>query len=509
MIIMIIVFLSFASVVSYSLMTMNQNTLVSSEISLQNEELKAIKKRLVSSAIAIQGINDYALPYGQEGLSNEQHLLPSTLNVSLKNQNAKYYQYCPFVSYNALANDNIVSEGQSSTYKVEMIKVNNVDYVLGSTVSIYPEVAAFIISPDKNNTLSKCTDIKYNSNENVYYLLNGKVETIYKTDIAAFNETQDRADKIQTLSINQENYVQMFEIIENDMSNKSYNILLEEDITITTNFALLRNPFTESKLKIDMNGYVIKGSKTILLENFDVYIHNGNLSIENSVASFTFNNSQVSASNVQIGRLELVDSTFSVNGKIVINGKNSTSNEVLKLDNSSFISRSDLDLYGRTSSSNTFFTLFNSSLSLYSGEVFLSDNATSTIGYIDSSSKVDLNNSKLKIDRASGEGFELYGVLNTSNNSSIELSNSSIKNLIKSFGGELNLNDTEMFKSGDKPVSTAIVEETGFKFVSGNAVIYHNSNCWVGDSFVNLDSTITAIISSTDKPNNASSWQCL
>ncbi|MCK8072430.1 hypothetical protein [Vibrio sp. 1CM23M] len=489
---------------------MNQNLIITSEVSIENKELQILKKALIASAIPIQGVHAYAMPYGQEGVASGQHLLPSNLKVNLKNRNSQYYQYCPFVLHNATANENFVSENLNDRYRVNLISVNNVEYVVESTVSSYPEVSAFIISPDNKNVLSKCTDVKYDSNENVYYILDGKVETILKTEISDFNEDYDLTNKILTLTINQTNYKEMFEIVEHDMSNKSYNLILEEDITLASSFTFLRNPFMKSKIKMDMNGNVLNGGYTLLFENFEVYLYNGGTRIANNVAAFSFINSEINTDTVQIGKLELTNSEFNINGNTIFNGRNALQSEsILNLYNSQISATDDFQIHGRTNLSNSFISLNKSDLSISNSEITFNQSADTTIGYIDSSSVVNINNSNLTIQNSTGMGFELYGTWNSSNNSSIEVSNSKIENLIIGYGGELNINDTSLLKIKDKTQSSTIKEETGFKYLSGNAEIFNNGDCWDGDIFNNFDSTSNEVISKTDKSTNSSIWQCL
>lgn len=557
MIIMLIVFLSFASIISYSVMTMNQNLIATGSIETTNNELRNIKQVLISEAKPILSSVDYALPYGTDDSVNDRHTLPSHLNLPLKNQKGYFYQYCPYGLVDGTSKTKNITQNDGSTYSVATTEINSVDYVTHSenahSLSGAPEVLAFILSTQSDEELN-CQDVLYSSNENTFYSNNAKVVAITKSEVEQYNRLNNLSGVTDTLILTTSNFDNIFSMIENDVSNKSYEIVLERDLSLSGNYNFLRAPNKKSTIFFDLGSYELSGNLTFNMSNIDLNIkgsandingnvyfpqikltdsnayfessniggitlNNSKITIDNAFlenigvqSNFSFFNSEINIRNNSIinygsinsrnAALELKNSTLTIekNSTLTINKANGTLDSLIKLENSEF------DIYGSLLENNT-----------------KSTRSSKNVILIDHRSSLYLNGGVINVKgnlSSNGEAILLKGKLSTSGeSSSIRATNSNnLDNLILVKGGELLLENVSIGQnSGVLNVTIKEDDSTnnlrGIAKIIGNANIYRGTNgCFEGEIFkksYTIDNSYKNEDSGSDsEDNNLSNYIC-
>lgn len=555
-IVMIMLFLSFFVVVAYNMMSVNHNLSVSSQMETLDHDLKTITTQLIQEAKPIVSANEYALPYGVNDAANNEHTLPTNLGIPLKNIKGHNYQYCPYGAVGSTYT-NIVSQNDGASYGVENTIVDGISYTTYSeqkVISGAPEVQAFIISKFESAVVS-CDDVQYDANTASFYLMNAKVSAITKSEVQNYYALQDLSGVIETLTVDSSNSNDLFTLISNDQSNKSYEINLTEDLSLTSSHTIERRKNKSANISINLNGHAISGSNPLEFKNIQLEV---------------FSDSTVSSS-AQLTDFNLVD-TDAVFDNVLIGGIEATSSDIL-LEDTEIVSKTNLSfdainsnvvvrgINGIKSSApdniNSAFNLLGSKATIENGAVLnievdgsksdhvvaLQSSKMNVFGdikevstsntvlyypiYIDSSSNMYFNGGTLEVLGYMATLNNEYPVIMVKGLLSSDGRNNSIQatkagrlyHFIGIKGGELNLAHMEI--GANKVLGTGytlkelsyVSDDKGVKAVSGDSnVIVHglSGRCWQGDVFRNVDgSTATASAgSNTDKINNLSDFTC-
>ena len=410
-IVVIMLFLSFFVVVSHNVMSVNHNLTISTTNDDINNEVRLIKSKLVSLSIPIVDSQEYALPYGVS-YSNE-HRLPENAGLPLKNIKGYYYHYCPYGVVDGTIKTESVIQNDGSTYSVANTLIDGVKYVTHSEpafsdVSI-PKVAAFIISKFESATVS-CSDIEYEPNTNTFYLMNAKVVAITDDELQLYNRS-DLSSTTLELGIDNESVSSIFQTLENDQSNRNYNLKLKESVILTEPVYMDRE--TTTNVSIDLNGFVFEGN-ALSFNNVNINIYSPLLNESQNGVDLTINNANVDLNNVSFGKLSLTNATAyienaftSIDSQVQINSINSSINIQDQLQYKSGVSFTSL------------FNLVGSKL-LVNGDIddLSSSGAGSQLVIIDSGSSMHLNDSRIHLSNSMGVGanvFHVKGRLTTSN----------------------------------------------------------------------------------------------
>ncbi|EMI4513197.1 hypothetical protein V6560_000686 [Vibrio parahaemolyticus] len=442
-IVMIMIFLSFSIVVSYNLMSVNHNLVISADIEQMDQELRVIKQKIIKSAIPILSSNQFALPFGQS-LSNE-HRLPENLGIPLINNKGHYYQYCPYgLDDDGSSMTAKVYQNDGSFYEAETTEINGVEYAVKSNsppVNVgAPNVAAFVISKFESAKVS-CSDIKYDSDSNAFYLTTAKVLAITTDEIQAHNEL-DLSDTSFSLNLDNESASTILSVIENDTSNRSYVLMLNENVSLTQDHLINRDSRTD--ISLNLNGYSLS-NQTLEFDNVDLDIYSNSLKLNPSATHIEANNSDLRLIKVSFGGLTASNSEVYAEDTFT----NVQFAHHINLVNSRLTLSDKLQF----NVSNSFTSLFN----LVGSELLVNADikektATSkgdSIFKIDTGSKVHLHQASLTIFNAMASGSNIVDVkgkfTTSSSGNTFTMSNTAnVQNIINVDGGELHL---DSFKS--------------------------------------------------------------
>lgn len=570
-IIMIIVLISFVSIISFSIISFNHNLSINNDAMALDNELTIIKQTLISHAKPILSSTDYALPYGTDIPENGNHQLPSGLGIPLINKKGLSIQYCPYGVNDSTVKSESVTQNDGSSYNVKTTNINGVNYVTHSNPPVSltgsPEIQGIIISKINNNEVL-CDDILYNTNTGVFYSKEAKVSVITKNEISNYFRLNNLSGVQEEVSIDSSNFQDTIEMINNDLSNKEYNIIMDENITLTANYSIEREFNKKSNITINTGSYAFLGNYSLTFSNVNLLVK-GTTSAPTTSSTYSryiLNDSDVSIDNTVIGGVEINSSNVKFSGSSVYSNltqktfKAYNSNFIFDGENKIFVNNSltynsILDLNSSNamfnSGSNLTFTLMknnplhlidlkNSNVKLYGkitqDVVSYNKNALKPIR-INSKSNLYLNGAEIYLEGnpySSGHSMiEVKGVLSSggeynnpaANRSYITINNNNnVSSLISvSNGGQLLLDNIYIGQKKDGTrgayVSPMIKEEAftytinGASLLSGdNSVdVFHSSyNCWSGNSFENVDGLAKANsnVSSSDKINNVSAWEC-
>lgn len=558
-IVMIMLFLGFFVVVAYNMMSINHNLSVSHQMESIENELSLIKLKLIQSAKPILGENVYSLPYGTDVVESNQHRLPSEIGVPLKNIKGYYYQYCPYGVVDGTSKTILVTQNDTTSYNVANFNLEGLDYTTHSdspvTFAGAPDIQAFIISKHDSVDVS-CSDILYDVNSAAYYLTSAKVAYITKDDIANYYSSQDLAGVTDSYEVSNSTFNNIFNIMSNDTSNKSYNVKLTENITLTKDYSFIKSESKKNNISFDLNGFSIQGFKIINLDGVNLEVHgDGSSATTNDLASFDIDNGNVSLDNALIGGIKATNTKLNIkNSKIqsdhdyglelksselFVDGNN-TIDADLKSSTNSLLYMNSSSLYVPLSSNLTInksgniqplylIGLYNSDLNIMgtldvastSGKVQRSE------VYIDTGSELYMNGGNLSLlgnipYHSETPIIMLNGKLTSDGNpSKIDTKTfANVYHFLGSKGGVLNLRNIEFAQNGVVGSGYTIkglsnVNETqskGFVSVSGDNTAIINSSgtgCWSDEVFKNIDGSPSAsTLSATDKYNNLSNYTC-
>lgn len=441
-IVMVMIFLSFAVVVSYNIMTVNHNLVVSTELNTIDQELKLIKHKLIRSAIPIVSRDEYALPAGDDYVN--EHRLPSNIGIPLKNSKGYFFQYCPYGISDSSIKTEKISQNDGSSYSVLTTEISGLKYATYTQPAPLndnaPDVAAFVISKFESSVVN-CSDIKYDVNADSFYLTNAKVATITKDAIELYNSS-DLSTKNLSVIVDNDSAQTIFDTISNDQSNRNYSLKLESDVNLLKDVEIEKN--ARSNIIINLNGHSLS-SKTIAFTNVHLDLYSKSLKANNIATHLELSNSDVNLSKVSFGGLYVKDSEVYIN--------DSYTNVIYQNHIDVINSKVNIQKIFKFSTSQSFNSLFNlvGSELLVNGDI-QEDNAKRVgkhLILVDSGSSVHIHDSEISLTKSVGMDsnvFEIKGRLTTSSaDNSLFISDSGdIQHIFNVDGGSLYL---DSFKS--------------------------------------------------------------
>ncbi|WP_434998852.1 hypothetical protein ACRZ5S_19865 [Vibrio scophthalmi] len=441
-IVMIMIFLGFFTIISYNMLMVNHNLSVSSEMDSIDQELELIKKKLIKSAIPIINQNEFALPFGTA--MSKEHRLPNDFGIALRNVRGHYYQYCPYGLNDGATKTETVHQNDGSSYAVSTTEIDGVDYATRSDLpplnSGAPEVQAFIISKFEDSVVS-CNDVKYDSDVGTFYLTNAKVKAITKDEIETYNSL-NLSDTSLSLNVDNTTAPTIFTLLENDKSNRGYLLNITDNLTLTNDYVISKNGRT--KVIINLNGNLLS-NQTLELENVDLDVYSSSLRINTKATHFELNNSDIRFKNISFGGFTAKNSDVYLD--------NTFTNVYYANHINLLNSRMKLSDKLQFNVSNTFDAMFN----LVGSELLINadikERTATSKGYsiiqIDAGSSVHMNNGSLTLYNAMERGSNIVNVkgkFTTSNsgNTFAMTNTANVLNIINVDGGQLYL---DSFKS--------------------------------------------------------------
>lgn len=566
-IIIVVILLSAVSVVSFNLLSLSFNINESNEATLSDSELTIIKQTIISNSKAIESESFYSLPYGSDDASNNRHLLPTEFGTPLMNVKGYYFQYCPYGIDDTTTKDTPVTESDGSFYYVKNSTLNDIDYTTHSEAAPTPtdspdSIRAIIISKiDSSEVL--CDDVLYDINSGAYYMTDAKVSVITNAEINNYFRLNNLSGVQETLELDSTSVDTVFSTIQNDVSNKEYILSMTEDISLPSSYTISKDLNKRNKITIETNGFEFNGLNTLTFENLDLFILGDGATTETTpvYAKIFLDNVNAYFDNVNTGALDIESSnavlndtyiyssssqrTFiSLNSEVLFSGtsyanvNNTVSNKaILEFKSSDVTFDESSDFYFLLNNYNPkhLIELKNSNLNLYGNisQDTLSVKYPSVAIRINHGSKFYLDGGELELPGnpySQNPSIEVEGELvsggSTSSRSYINLASStnvsSLINIIN--GGSLKLDNIYIGQRSDGTDSAYpsgyMIEESSFTYtnngasllVGDNSVnIYHSSKkCWNGETFDNVDDVakVNSDISSSDKVNNISAWEC-
>ncbi|HCH0088962.1 TPA: hypothetical protein NKB29_004612 [Vibrio parahaemolyticus] len=433
-IIMIMMFLGFFTVVAYNMISINHNLVVSAEAETIENELELIKTKLIKSALSIQGKGIYSLPFGLD--SGNKHSLPLGLGLPLRNISGYEYQYCPF-SKNIEEGTLSVSQNVGENYTVNVKKINDIDYVVNSSASLAlpnaPTVAALIISKYDDEQVN-CFEVEYDLNTAQFYLNNAKVKSITFEEIELYNSFSLENDEL-LLNVDSSTVNDMLALVENDTSNRSYKLNLLGDVVLNNDYEINRDE--RAKITIKTNGYALQG-QSISFNNVDLNMYNDAKTTSDNLTNFDFANSQVRLSNVSIGDVSIANAEAHFNN---VHLKNDTLHPIT-LMNSSLDIEGEL-LFEPAVNFQSLIRAKGSDVAL-TGTINekLSSGQGDNLIYVDTGSNFYMNTGAIALNKSLKNGVDLLivkGSFSTSNqnNGIAMIEDDRINDLIRVDGGEI------------------------------------------------------------------------
>lgn len=548
-IIMVIIFLGFAAMITYNVMSFNHNISISNEINIMDNELKIIKQKLIADAKPIAGSGEYSLPYGTTSVTN--HNLPTHLSLAQANVKGYDFLYCPYGVVDSTIKDKTVNQNDGGSYNVKNIEVNGVEYTAYSDAPVSfsgsPEVSAFIISKFEDINFN-CSDILYDNNAATYYSTDVKVVTITKDEINDYFKLNDLSGVTEELIVNNLNITETLSVLENDESNKSYEITLSENIALDRNFNIKKDLNKKNTIHFELGDYYLIGDYTFSVDNVNLSIHgNNNSTPSETLTSFEIINSSIGIDNATIGGLKLVNSKATLNNfhthssssqetfnavgsKIFTSGfsdisKNSIgSHDIVTLKDSQFTNESGvLTIRGKNGTPSYGISLYNSYFSNYGTLDFSYTGSIPTNDiFIGNTSVAYINGGSINLSGKNSDSgiFVSGGTLSSEGTvSNINIKTSTVNHIIAIEGGSMIVDSLNVGANGNRSQNETISEEiflnneVGINLIKGDNVnIYGDINaCWVGETFKNKDGTVKLDLtnSGSNRTNNISNWDCL
>lgn len=256
--------------------TQTQNLLIQSQKNMSS--IAMWKTMLISKAKAVGYENEIVLPYGDNAANYQTP--PKWVYFNTKNPWGKDIIYCPLSSHNSGTVNNTVAVAGGS-YGVEtknnfatVFNGSAKNYVISSNQSFGVNttgVLAFLISPTPStgNQIPSCSDITFDTSDNIYKVANGLVDIITKGDVETFANLSMLAAQNEGTSSSSSAYLTT---IEGDSSStgNTFNANLNYIISSEINYARIKVPsgnHTLSSLNLgDLNSNYDSVRKTLIIE---------------------------------------------------------------------------------------------------------------------------------------------------------------------------------------------------------------------------------------------------
>ncbi|MCT4575280.1 MAG: hypothetical protein N4A43_03405 [Alphaproteobacteria bacterium] len=451
-----IIAIALAAVAGYSIISFFD---ASRTMSRASENLSRMNMAVSLVKANVRYVDGEALvPMGSAGA--DYTILPTWMGAHDTSTSGDKYLYCPFATANnPSATSGTVTDGDSSTYTVA-IKNNSQtgsrDYVYGFDDTFMDAsvrnkgVLAFVISPlEGNSNLPKCSDVNYNANGN-FVVPNGIVEVVQLGTVFSHRNLQASAKAVF--------YVD--DVATGDASGRDSNNAATIDEAMS--FMALHAPrvmevrVAPGNYNITVNSFIDEAeslgeSKVILIGDNGGNSSNINITTSTGSLSLPFNLhvKDVSISSdvfVSAGKSMFVDGTVGVESISLYGGK-------LYLDDENTV----LNITGENSINAGIYASYGSML------VSLARN----------------NGSKnyIHFTGSPTSGIYLKGNANFVY-TDIDFTNAPTYGVFMSHGSYLNMDDTGLAKSLQKP-STSIFDNGWARGASGNSnTIVKGDSCW-------------------------------
>lgn len=335
--------------------TQTQNLLIQSQKNMSS--IAMWKTMLISKAKAVGYENEIVLPYGDNAANYQTP--PKWVYFNTKNPWGKDIIYCPLSSHNSGTVNNTVAVAGGS-YGVEtknnfatVFNGSAKNYVISSNQSFGVNttgVLAFLISPTPStgNQIPSCSDITFDTSDNIYKVANGLVDIITKGDVETFANLSMLAAQNEGTSSSSSAYLTT---IEGDSSStgNTFNANLNYIISSEINYARIKVPsgnHTLSSLNLgdldsnydsvrktliiegeaDGSSYIVSPSTTtITLNNYNLVLIN--IKMYDNIL-ITMYNSTLKTMDSTIGNISLKLSDWFVLGDTNITSSNLSENSV-------------------------------------------------------------------------------------------------------------------------------------------------------------------------------------
>ncbi|WP_221069537.1 hypothetical protein [Vibrio alfacsensis] len=488
-------------------MSLNHTVTVSSEVSQQSSEMKMIKNVLITKGKPISERGIYSLPLGVAG--DNYHTLPDSFGFPLRNKDGRNYLYCPYGIYDSSSSDELVVL-PTGGYKADIVSVGGVDYVTYTSKVVFPEIKAFIISPDIDDGID-CSDVMYDQNTSVYYATNGKVEWITNNEIHNYFITNNLSSETEHLTVSSENQNEILNLVANDTSNKNYSLTFVDNLSVSM-VDVERNKSKTSNIHFNLGSNAIVGNTQLNFLNVNIVIDANNIEkvISDNNAVLNLKNSTLTVNNAQIPKINAINSDIDFNDDVKINSSGSNiTTSTINLLNSNLTTWGNLVLENKDNTHDSFLTLTNSEFATFGNLKMLGGSRLQAMR-ISQNSVFYQNDNDVTFSGDSEIGVDLRGsYISDGLQSKINIDKNGMKNLIVVDGGYLNLSNASLLTSGSI-VSDVVIEEIGkSQYLSGKGTIKGSPNCWSGESFQSTDFSDNGSNSSSNKTNNNSSWICV
>lgn len=421
-IILMIIAIILGGLAAYQLyaVTQTQNLLIQSQKNMSS--LAMWKTMLISKAKAVGYENEIVLPYG-DNTSNYQ-TPPKWVYFNTKNPWGKDIIYCPMAQNNTGVMNNTVSLAGGS-YGVETKNnfatvFNGVarNYVISSNQSFgvnTTNVLAFLISPTPSTVtqVPSCSDITFDSSDNIYKVPNGLVDVITKGDVETFANLSMLAAQSEGASSSSSAYLTTIEGDSSVTGNTFYanlNYIVNSDI----NYAHLKLPSgTHSIDSItigDFSSNYNAVKKTLIIEgasdgstyitsssNATLDINNYNIVLVNinmyQNIMMKLNNSTLKTNKAAIGNVVFKLSDWLVANDTLVRSSNMSAESVY-LKGSKLVLLNEKTLTVNEQSGN------ESAIVVASSEVLLDDSSKILINKAGNIHTIALVDSKMTMDRS-------------------------------------------------------------------------------------------------------------
>lgn len=400
--------------------TQTQNLLIQSQKNMSS--LAMWKTMLISKAKAVGYDNEIVLPYG-DNTSNYQ-TPPKWVYFNTKNPWGKDIIYCPMAQNNTGVMNNTVSLSGGS-YGVETKNnfatvFNGVarNYVISSNQSFgvnTTNVLAFLISPTPSTVtqVPSCSDITFDSSDNIYKVPNGLVDVITKGDVETFANLSMLAAQSEGTASSSSAYLTTIEG-DSSVSGNTFYANLNYIVNSNINYAHLKLPSgTHSIDSItigDFSSNYNAVKKTLIIEgaadgstyitsssNATLDINNYNIVLVNinmyQNIMMKLNNSMLKTNKAAIGNIVLKLSDWLVANDTLVSSSN-MSGESIYLKGSKLVVLNENTLTVNEKSGN------ESAIVVATSDLILDDSSKILINKADNIHTIALIDSKMTMDRS-------------------------------------------------------------------------------------------------------------
>lgn len=520
--------LAMIAVVGVNILTLsNQTEQLLSSVE-ERARIVTIKNLLQQSMRPIGQGRTLLVPAGQDSIEGYS-TLPTSISVQKTNAWGFDYLYCPFSTKQLSGTGNgTVTSPNSSSYNIQVITDSDgVEYVYASELPIVDKsIVAVIVSPLPGPSMPNCSDIRYDSTDNEFFLVdyNGIIEVI-REDTSYVSRVSDVIDITPTagLMLNQElTFWDSYspEILTINLSSGSFDtgdiffrnpskaknkeVIIKGEGMLTSEISPISSTLTFENMVVRISDISLSPSTTLRLMNSDLYIENARVSnLESSDSQIYVDGSTIldSASGIN-----LIDSKLTSRGaSLLINKRSGTGIDLV---------RSSMSIESATIDNNSaggVGILVNPTSSLMiTNNLNATGSSFTSILSVDSNGTLSLRDTSLLIEPYSDTAIYSKGFIDI-DSSNIIMSNNIANGIILDVGAVISFQNSSIGSASFYP-NVGINDLNGARFIGGSgSAITADSNCWQGDVFYTALSADGGSSQTSDvgaRMYNKSSWQC-